>query len=572
MLTSLSIRNVVLIEKLDLTFQTGLTVLTGETGAGKSILLDSLGLALGVRADSALVRQGEDQASVTAVFEEAGELIADILDEHGLSPDLKADGLIVKRVLGADGRSRAFVNGEPTTIGALRAIGDALAEVHGQFENQRLLDPSAHRGLLDAYGALGSDLSVTVDAWNVWREKEAAVIKAEQDLEQARQDEDYLRHSLDEIAKMAPQPDEEKELSEARAFMMNGEKFADAISSAENDLSQGKGVGSALQSAMRHLIQLADKAEGRFDTAIETLDRAAAEVAEASAELTRLGIDLDIDPAGLERTEERLFALRALARKHGVEVDALAQLQKDMEAQINAIEDGGADIERLKREAAEARQVYDTAADRLGENRRETAKRLQKAIAMELEPLKLGNADFVAAVETMSEDGWGRHGKDRTAFLIATNPGSEPGPIGKVASGGELARLMLALKVVLASAQADPIPTIVFDEVDSGIGGATAAAVGERLAALADDVQVLVVTHSPQVAARGVHHWRVSKLEAVDGAGVRTSVDVLDTETREEEIARMLSGATITSEARAAALSLLDGESPEQTGRQGDAA
>ncbi len=572
MLTSLSIRDVVLIEKLDLTFQSGLTVLTGETGAGKSILLDSLGLALGERADSALVRQGEEQASVTAVFEEAEDLIGGVLEEHGLTPDLKADGLIVKRVLGADGRSRAFVNGEPTTVGALRAIGDALAEVHGQFENQRLLNPAAHRGLLDAYGGLGPEQAETGDAWDDWQEKEAAVTKAEQDLEKARQDEDYLRHSLNEIAQMAPQPDEEKELSEARALMMNGEKFADAISSAESDLSQGKGVGTALQSAMRHLIQLADKAEGRFDSAIETLDRAAAEVAEASAELTRLGIDLDLDPAGLERTEERLFALRALGRKHGVEVDALAQLQQDMEAQINAIEDGGADIERLRREAEAARKAYDAAADKLGDKRRKAAKKLEKAISLELAPLKLGNAEFLSSVDALQESDWGRHGKEKVAFLISTNPGTEPGPIGKVASGGELARLMLALKVVLASAQADPIPTIVFDEVDSGIGGATAAAVGERLASLADDVQVLVVTHSPQVAARGIHHWRVSKLEAVDGGGVRTSVDVLDNDTREEEIARMLSGTTITSEARVAALSLLNGGASEGAKGQGDAA
>lgn len=557
MLTTLSIRDVVLIEKLDLTFGSGLSVLTGETGAGKSILLDSLGLALGERAESGLIRQGADQASVIAVFDDVGDLLAGVLDQHGLTPDIATDGLIVKRVLGTDGRSRAYVNGEPTTVNALRAIGSALAEVHGQFENQRLLNPSAHRGLLDAYGALESELTITRDAWRVWRDKEAAVIDAVQSFEKARRDEDFLRHALDEIGKLAPQPDEEKELAEARAFMMNGEKFADAISAADSDLSNGKGVGTALQSAMRHLIQLADKAEGRFDTAIETLDRAAAEVAEATSELTRLSTDLDLDPVGLERAEERLFALRALARKHNVTVDGLAQLHDDMAAQVAAIEDGGADIERLKREAAAARLAYDAAADQLGEKRRKAALRLQKAVTTELEPLKLGNAVFVSSVDELAEGDWGENGKERVSFLIATNPGADPGPIGKIASGGELARLMLALKVVLASAQADPIPTIVFDEVDSGIGGATAAAVGERLAALAEDVQVLVVTHSPQVAAMGVHHWRVSKQGANNGGGVRTSVDVLNADTREEEIARMLSGAEITVEARAAALSLL---------------
>jgi len=559
MLTSLSIRDVVLIEKLDLAFGTGLTVLTGETGAGKSILLDSLGLALGERADSGLVRQGAVQASVSAVFEDVGALLDDVFEANGLTPDIDADGLIVKRVLGADGRSRAFVNGEPTTVSALRAIGSALAEVHGQFENQRLLSPPAHRGLLDAYGALQGDLVKTGKTWSVWQDKEAMVLEAEESLEQARRDEEFLRHALGEISKLDPQPDEEKELAEARAFMMNGEKFADAISAADKDLSSGKGIGTALQSAMRHLIQLADKAEGRFDTAIEILDRAAAEVAEASAEISRLRHDLDLDPAGLERAEERLFALRALARKHGIEVDGLVPLRHDMIAQVTAIDDGGADIVRLKREAAAAREDYDAAANQLADRRRKAALKLQKSIAIELEPLKLGNAVFVAAVEVLEQADWGKHGKDRVAFLIATNSGNEPGPIGKVASGGELARLMLALKVVLAAAQADPIPTIVFDEVDSGVGGATAAAVGLRLAALANDVQVLVVTHSPQVAAMGVQHWRVSKDGAGNGGLVRTSVDVLDSDAREEEIARMLSGAEVTTEARAAALSLLDG-------------
>lgn len=557
MLTTLSIRDVVLIEKLDLEFGSGLTVLTGETGAGKSILLDSLGLALGERADSGLIRSGADQASVTAVFEDVGDLLVSVFEKYGLSPDVSVDGLIVKRILGKDGRSRAFVNGEPATVGAIRAIGNALAEVHGQFENQRLLNPSAHRGLLDTYGALQGAAAAASNTWHVWQEKEAAVVEAREALEQARRDEDFLRHALEEIEKLAPQPDEEKELAEARAFMMNGEKFADAIKSADGDLSTGKGVGSALQSAMRHLIQLADKAEGRFDAVIETLDRASAEVAEASAELARLSNDMDIDPAGLERTEERLFALRALARKHGVEVDSLLTLQDDMAAQVAAIEDGGADIKRLKQEAADARAAYDKAADALGGKRRKAAVRLREAVTAELGPLKLGSAVFVPALEPLEETDWGENGKEKVEFLIATNPGSEPGPIGKVASGGELARLMLALKVVLASAQADPIPTIVFDEVDSGIGGATAAAVGERLASLADEVQVLVVTHSPQVAALGVHHWRVSKLEEAGGGAVRTSVDTLGDDAREEEIARMLSGAEVTSEARAAAVSLL---------------
>ncbi len=557
MLTTLSIRDVVLIEKLDLDFRAGLSVLSGETGAGKSILLDSLGLALGARAEAGLVRQGAEQASVSAAFDGIDGLIDDILQDQGLGADVAAEGLIVKRVLGKDGRSRAFVNGEPATIGALRAIGERLAEVHGQFESQRLLNPSAHRGLLDAYGALEPAGVKTAKTWRSWRAYEAAVRDAQEAYEKAQREEDFLRHAVEEISALAPSAGEESELAENRTVMMHGEKIAEAIDGAKKDMAYGPrgGIEGSLQSAARQLHRLADKVDGRFEPVIATIDRASAEVAEAISDLDRLSSDMDLNPASLERVEERLFALRALARKHGVSVDALAALLEDFESQLTSIEHGGADIIRLKAEAEAARTTYQESATALNKARTKAATRMEKAVSGELAPLKLGNARFNVAVEALDEAEWGENGMDRVSFLIATNPGSAPGPIGKIASGGELARFTLALKVVLA--QTDNVPTIVFDEVDSGIGGATAAAVGERLAALADDVQVLVVTHSPQVASMGAQHWRVSKGDGALNGGIRTSVDVLDAAQREEEIARMLSGAEITDEARAAAASLL---------------
>jgi DNA repair protein RecN (Recombination protein N) len=562
MLRSLSIRDVVLIEKLDLDFESGLSVLTGETGAGKSILLDSLGLALGVRADASLLRQGSEQASVTAAFDPVDPQIVELLAEQGVTPDIPGEGLILKRVLGKDGRSRAYVNGEPASVGVLRSVGDRLAEIHGQFENQRLLNPSAHIGLLDAYGGLGKAVNGVAALWAVWRQKVSAVAEAEEAYNKARIEEDFLRHAVDELSEIDPQPGEESELAEVRTFMMNGEKIAEGMEGATKELHNGRGVESSLQSAAKHLTRLAEKVDGRFEPVIAALDRASAETAEALSELHRLKADLDLDPANLERTEERLFALRALARKHGVDVDGLNNLLQEFTQSLDSITSGARNIDSLRAEAEAARGDYRHAAEKLNAARGKSAKGLQTAVNNELEPLKLGAADFQVPVVALDEAEWGAQGMDRVAFQVATNPGSAPGPIGKVASGGEMARFMLALKVVLA--KADPVPTIIFDEVDSGIGGATAAAVGERLAALAVDVQVLVVTHSPQVASMGSSHWRVSKL-AGDSI-VQTTVSGLTAAEREEEVARMLAGAEITDEARAAAGRLLAARS------QGDAA
>ena len=554
MLRALSIRDVVLMEKLDINFHSGLCVLTGETGAGKSILLDALSLALGVRADSALVRHGAKQASVAAEFDvDADHPAYRVLAEHGL--DGFGDTLILRRTLGADGRSRAFVNDRPVSVSLLRQAGAALVEIHGQFESQKLLSPAAHRALLDSYGGLATDAELTAEVCRAWRAASGARAAAEEAREGARRDEEFLRYAVDEFAVLDPQPGEDAALAAERAVLMHGEKLLEALNNAVAELGSGRGVEAPLRGAARHLEKAAEKAEGRLDGVIAALHRAALEVVEASAGLERLSDAIDLDPRHLEQVEERLFSLRALARKHGVEPDDLPSTGESLRAQLAALTDGAAAVERLRREEAAARDAFVQAAGDLSAARREAAARLDKAVAAELGPLKLGKAVFVTRVTPLDESDWSERGADRIVFEAATNPGTPPGALNRIASGGELARFMLALKVVLANA--DPVPTIIFDEVDSGVGGAVAAAVGERLAKLAEDFQVLGVTHSPQVAARGFHHWRVSKTEA--GPGVRTTVDALSKNSRKEEIARMLAGARVTDAARAAADSLLRG-------------
>ena len=534
MLTSLAIRDVVLIDALDLQFSRGLCALTGETGAGKSILLDALGLGLGARADAKLVRHGRDRASVAVRFElDPGSDAAALVREQGLDID---DGvLLLRRVVGTDGRSRAFINDQPVSIALLRRLGAALVEIHGQFDNQRLLDPAVHRELLDAYGGLAPEATACATAWRTWRAAAEARAGAEADLAQARRDEEFIRHALDELGRLAPQPGEEADLSVRRSRLMNAEKLIQAIDEAAGDLAGGATRG-----------------------AIDALDRALSEAVEGQALLERTLSDEELDPRQLETIEERLFALRALARKHGVAVDDLAGLLEEMAGRVSALEDGEAVVAALRRDEAAAETRYRQAAAALGERRRAVAGRLDAAIAEELAPLRLGKARFATRIEPLCPDDAGPFGLDRIAFEVATNPGMPPGPLARIASGGELARFTLALKVVLAGA--DPVSTLIFDEVDAGVGGAVAAAVGTRLGRLAGEMQVLVVTHSPQVAARADHHWRISKAEA--GASVRTTVEVLDDAGRTEEIARMLAGAEVTEEARAAAASLLAGSTP----------
>ncbi|MBK8909521.1 MAG: DNA repair protein RecN [Rhodospirillales bacterium] len=551
MLAALTIRDVVLIDRLELEFGSGLAALTGETGAGKSILLDALGLALGSRADARLVRHGSSHASVSARFEVAADHPAyTMLQEQGIGAS--DDGIVLRRTLGADGRSRAYINDQPVGVALLRQVGETLVEIHGQFESQRLLDPASHRELLDAYG--GTQPSATATAFRDWRDASRARRAAAEALEAAKRDEDYLRHVVAELEKLDPQVGEEAELAERRAFLMNAEKLAVALEDAARELSGGeRSVDAALRGALRHLERIAERVEGRLEPVIASLERAASEAEEAEAQLNRVAADLDLDPRHLEEAEERLFALRALARKHACAVDDLARLRDDLTARLLALEDGSDRLARLREDEQAARRRYQDAAAALSAARRDAAVRLDAAVADELEPLRLGKATFVTGIDTLDDKDWGEAGWDRVAFEIATNPGMPPGPISRIASGGELARFMLALKVVLA--RADPISTLIFDEVDAGIGGAVAAAVGERLARLAHDVQVLVVTHSPQVAARGDSHWRISKM--ADADRTTTIVEGLDADGRKEEIARMLAGARITDEARAAADRLL---------------
>jgi DNA repair protein RecN (Recombination protein N) len=554
MLTRLSIRNVILIDKLDLEFSAGLAVLTGETGAGKSILLDSLGLALGHRAEARMLRKGADQAVVSAVFDvAAGHPSRALLSENGIDAD--DDLLILRRVLGSDGRTKAFINDQPVGVGLLKQLGEYLVEIHGQFETQRLLDPAGHRALLDAFAGHDADLDDVAGKYQAFRDMQEALEAAEEKARKALQNEAFLRHAVDELQALAPAPGEESTLAEKRRLLQHGEQISAAIQATEQLISGEGGAEDKLAKAVHEIERASGKAGGRLDETLTTLMRALSDVADAGGFLERATADLDMDPQALEAAEERLFALRALARKHQVDVDALADLQGKLEAELADIDAGGETLKRLQAAVGAARKAYQSAAEILGRKRRAAAATLDKAMAAELAPLKLGTAQFVTQVSALSEDRWSALGTDRIAFEVATNPGAEPGPLNRIASGGELARFMLALKVVLA--EADPVPVLVFDEVDAGIGGAVAAAVGERLLRLGAGVQIFVVTHSPQVAAKGSRHLYVRK--GADGKQAFTEVVALNGDERREEIARMLSGETVTSEARAAADSLLKG-------------
>ena len=558
MLVSLSIRDIVLIDRLDVAFQTGLCVLTGETGAGKSILLDALGLALGNRAETGLLRPAAKQASVAAGFEvDSDHPAAAILAEQGILAD---DGeIVVRRVVGRDGRSRAFVNDQPVSVGFLRRLGDSLVEVQGQFEQRGLLDVATHRDLLDAYGRLSAGAAQVAELWRDWRKAIEDRDRAAQDLDKARQEEAFLRHAVDELDALDPQPDEEDRLADQRALAMNAERLTEAMGTALTEISGGEGSAGAeamIAGARRALERIADKAGSRLDPVLQALGSAAAEVADASAELQSLSADMDLDPDRLAQVEERLFALRDLARKHGTSVDRLAALHEDMAVRLSAIEGGEGHLAELEQAVGARRDAYVAAAKAQSDARRRAAETLDRAVAVELAPLKLDKAVFRTRVERADESEWGAHGMDQIAFEVSTNPGSPVGPLAKIASGGELARFLLAIKVALA--EVGPARTLVFDEVDAGIGGAAAHAVGERLARLTRDRQVLVVTHSPQVGARGAHHWRVHK--EPHGELVATRVSELGPEERREEIARMLSGAEITEEARAAARRLIEAE------------
>jgi DNA repair protein RecN (Recombination protein N) len=562
MLSALSIRDVVLIDRLDLSFGHGLTVLTGETGAGKSILLDSLGLVLGDRADSGLVRAGQEQATVTAFFtpilsHPAFALLAD----QGLEAE---EEIVIRRQVSRDGRSRAFVNDQPVSAGLLRRLAALLVEVQGQHDQIGLADPAAHGPLLDGFGVPPTLTGAVASAWATWRERLAALEAARRAMAEAQRDEEWLRHAVGELSDLRPEPGEEEQLAQTRHAMQQAARHAEGIAAALAEIAprerRNPGPGAALRSAARSLQRLIPagvSAEAEADTplapAMAAIERAEEALAEAETLLSRLAQEAEADPRELERAEERLFALRAAARKHGVPVAELAGLRDSLAARLAALDTGTAGLAELERAVIAGRAAFVEAGQRLGEARTLAAKRLERAIMAELPPLRLEKTRFVVETTALAEAGWSARGVEAIRFLIATNPGQTPGPIDKIASGGELSRLMLALKLVLSRGSA--VGTLIFDEVDSGIGGATAAAVGERLARLAQDIQLLTVTHSPQVAARGQAHFRVAK--AVDGGRGVTRVEPLTGAARREEVARMLAGEQVTEAARAAADSLL---------------
>jgi DNA repair protein RecN (Recombination protein N) len=553
MLTSLSIRDFVLIERLDLEFAPNLCVLTGETGAGKSILLDALGLATGGRAERGFIRAGAPQATVTAVFDPPGDHPARAaLSGNGLEGE---GALIFRRTIGADGRSRAFVNDQPVSIGLMREAGAMLLEIHGQHDDRGLLDAAGHRALLDAFGGLDEAVADVEGAWRALSAADEAARAEAETQARAAQDLDYLKHMAEELRALDPRAGEESELATSRAVMMASEKISTDLSDAVEALSAQGGVEARLNLALRRLGRAQAAAQGRLDTAIAALERATIEAGEARHAVETAAKGMAFDAHALERAETRLFALRAAARKYGGNCDALAAKRAETDARLAALAGGQSRAKELERLKAEARKKYDAAASALSGARAKAASALDGRVAKELAPLKLQHALFRTQIDRLSADSCGPHGQDRVEFMVATNPGAPFGGLTRIASGGELARFILALKVALADEGS--ASTLIFDEVDRGVGGAVADAVGERLARLARGEQVLVVTHSPQVAARGAHHLRVSK--AMAAGAMTTRVELLDAPGKREEIARMLAGAKVTDEARAAADKLIGG-------------
>ncbi|VXD03664.1 DNA repair protein RecN [Sphingomonas sp. 8AM] len=549
MLTALAIRDVVLIEALELEFGPGLGVLTGETGAGKSILLDALGLALGRRGESTLVRTGATQAVVTATFD-TPPAVAALLTDNGLEID-PGEPLIIRRLVKADGGSRAFVNDQPASAALLREIGPMLVEIHGQHDDRGLLAAPGHRALLDSYAGRG--IRDVASAYAVWREAGGALAEARNAIATAQADRDWLEHAVAELEALAAEPGEEETLAERRRGMQRAEKSAGELETVTEHLEGSAGALSHLRQAARVLERIADD-HPALGEALAAIDRALIEGAVAEEKLRDAAVALLYDPRQLEEDEARLFELRAMARKHRVQPDALAALATELRDRLVRLDAGEQGLADLEAAVARARTAYDRAAEQLTAIRTEAAARLDAAVAGELAPLKLDAARFRTVVAPLPESEWSAAGRDRVEFEIATNPGAPFGPLAKIASGGELSRFILALKVALA--EQGGAATMIFDEIDRGVGGAVASAIGERLGRLAQATQLLVVTHSPQVAARGATHLLIAK--ASDGTVTRTGVRPLDAEGRREEIARMLSGATVTPEARAQAERLLE--------------
>jgi len=555
MLTQLSIRNVVLIESCELDLQSGLCVLSGETGAGKTILLDALGLVLGARAETSLVRRGETQATVTAEF--------DIEGNDGAQAALKelelegSETVIIRRTLSSDGKTRCFINDQSVTVAALKKLGEALVEIHGQHDQRTLLDMTIHRALLDGYAGL--DRKKISEAYKKWREAEAALAALKAESEAAMRELEYLRHMRNELKELNPQPGEEETLSEQRTRMMQSEKLFEVLNQAIGELSGSKSVTASLRSAERTLSRSPLTAGEAFKPVLEALDKAAECAEEAQYQLEKIGEESTFNPDKLERAEERLFALKAAGRKYNLPVEELPALYEQVEEKLKLIDSQDNRLHELEEAVTKTKIDFTAVAAKLSEARKKAAVKLEKAVEAELAPLKMGGTKFHVRVSLQDEAGWSEWGMDAVAFECATNvtKGTKEiatAPLSKIASGGELSRFMLALKVALLSVR--QASTLIFDEIDSGTGGAVADAIGQRLSLLGKTAQVLVVTHLPQVAARGTQHLLVSKQEK--NRKVTTSVTELSAAAREEELARMLAGATITQEARKAAQKLLE--------------
>lgn len=557
MLHSLSISNIVLIDRLDLAFEADLCVLTGETGAGKSILLDALGLALGARAAVPMVREGAAQGSVSAVFELPPDHPVWVrLAEQGLAAE-EGGQLILRRVIDRDGRSRAFVNDQSVSVGLLKDLGDMLVEIHGQHADRGLVQAAGHRRLLDAFGGLDELAAAVRDAHADRLAAAEALAREQESLAAARADEEYLRHAVAELDALAPEAGEEERLAAERTLMMQSGKIRGALDEVQRELTHEGGAESILRSAIRRLERMTENLGDQLEPLLGALERAAMETAEAIGQLEDLASRLDFDAHALEATESRLFAIRAMARKHHCTADDLPALRDELHARLSALDHGEEELERLAAAEAEAAARLGAAVEKLREARMKAAERLAKEVNGELAPLKLDKAKFRVRIDPLDPADWTEHGGERVEFEVSTNPGAPFGPLMRIASGGEQARFILALKVALA--RQGSAPTLIFDEVDRGVGGAVAEAVGERLAKLARGAQVIVVTHSPQVAAAGRHHWRIAKTSRkLNGAEVTvTSVTPLDAAARREEIARMLAGAVVTDAARAAADQLM---------------
>ena len=548
MLRGLDISDMLIIDRLELLFQPGLNVLTGETGAGKSILLDSLGFVLGWRGRADLVRQGAAQGEVTAWFDlPASHPARDVLQEAGLP---EAEELILRRINTSDGRKTAWVNDRRVSGEVLRRLSDTLLELHGQHDDRGLLDPKGHRAILDEFANVEPAKAKVRTAWSAMG-KARKTLRAAQDAMQAiREEEEFLRHAVAELDSLAPQPGEDEALDTRRRLMQGAEKIRDDVIKAHQVLGSDGAEGS-LGNALRWLDGVADKAEGHLEGPISALGRAMVELDEAMDGIVSCIDTLSFNPVELEETEERLFAIRAMARKYDVGADELAAYAQTLATKLAALDAGDADLAELSAALTAAEAHYDTAANALTAQRQKAAGKLDKAVTGELAPLKMDRAVFTTVIAREAD---GPEGRDTVSFTVATNPGAPSGPLNKIASGGELSRFLLALKVCLTKEQSGL--TMIFDEIDRGVGGATADAVGRRLAELADGGQVLVVTHSPQVAALGAHHWRVEK--SVSKGMTTSRVVPLSPEERTEEIARMLSGDTVTPEARAAANALLE--------------